>query len=315
MMPEISGQVLYGINNIYTVAVADKKLQCRIKGKVLKTKKRQYNPIAVGDLVEVVTDPFSQGKGWIIRRKERSSSLERWNKKRRACQVLAANAELLICTASTSNPPFRPRFIDRLIISAEIGGLIPVVLLNKCDLGVEPVVRERVEVWKKNSYRVISCSALTGKGISDLEEVINGNTVVFIGQSGVGKSSILNSLEPELKLKVGEISSKYDRGIHTTNFAVMISLNKNTRIIDTPGIREFEVSGITQRDLHGFFPEFSPWSAGCAYSSCLHIDEPGCAVKHALERGDIHPDRYRSYVRLFNDLSDFQKGFYGSAYS
>jgi ribosome biogenesis GTPase len=314
-MSEISGKVLYGINNIYTVAAADKKLQCRIKGKVLKTNKRQYNPIAVGDLVEVLPDPFTEDQGWIISRKERSSSLERWNKKRRACQVLAANAELLICVASTNKPPFRPRFIDRLIISGEIGGLIPVVLLNKCDLGVEAVVRERAEVWEKNGYRVIRCSALTGEGISDLEEVINGNTVVFVGQSGVGKSSILNCLEPELKLKVGEISSKYDRGVHTTNFAVMISLNKNTYIIDTPGIREFAVSGITQRDLHGFFPEFSLWSTGCAYSRCLHIDEPGCAVKDALEKGNIHPDRYISYVRLFNDLSDFQKGFYGSAYS
>ena len=107
-MSEISGQVLYGINNIYTVAVADKKLQCRIKGKVLKTKKRQYNPIAVGDLVKVVPDPFTEDQGWIISRKERSSSLERWNKKRRASQVLAANAELLICVSSTGNPPFRP---------------------------------------------------------------------------------------------------------------------------------------------------------------------------------------------------------------
>jgi len=314
-MLEVSGQVLYGINNIYTVAVADRKLQCRIKGKVLKTNKRQYNPIAVGDLVEVLPDPFSQGMGWIISRKERSSSLERWNKKRRASQVLAANAELLICVASTNNPPFRPRFIDRLIISAEIGNLVPVVLLNKCDLGDEAAVRERVDIWKKIGYRVIRCSALTGEGINDLEEVIKDNTVVFIGQSGVGKSSILNCLEPELKLKVGEISSKYDRGVHTTNYAVMIPRNKNTYVIDTPGIREFEVSGITQRELHGFFPEFSPWGAGCAYSRCLHIDEPRCAVKDALERGDVHPDRYTSYVRLFNDLGDFQKGFYGSAYS
>lgn len=314
-MSKVSGQVLYGINNIYTVAVADRKLQCRIKGKVLKTNKRQYNPIAVGDLVEVLPDPFSQGKGWIISRKERTSSLERWNKKRRATQVLAANAELLIGVTSTNSPPFRPRFIDRLIISAEIGNLAPVVLLNKCDLGVETAVEERVEVWEKNGYRVIRCSALTGEGINDLGEVIKDNTVVFIGQSGVGKSSILNCLEPELNLKVGEISSKYDRGVHTTNYAVMIPLNKNTYIIDTPGIREFEVSGITQRELHGFFPEFSPWSALCAYSRCLHIDEPGCAVKDALERGDVHQDRYISYVRLFNDLSDFQKGFYGSAYS
>lgn len=315
MMSEMSGQVLYGINNIYTVAVADRKLQCRIKGKILKTNKRQYNPIAVGDLVEVAPDPYSQDQGWIINRKERSSSLERWNKKRRASQVLAANAELLICTTSTGNPPFRPRFIDRLIISAEIGNLIPVVLLNKCDLGVEAAVRERVEVWEKNGYRVIRCSALTGEGISELEEVIKGKTAVFVGQSGVGKSSILNCLEPEIKLKVGEISNKYDRGVHTTNYAVMIPRNKNTNIIDTPGIREFEVTGITQWDLHGFFPEFSPWNTECAYSSCLHIDEPDCAVKDALERGDIHPDRYTSYVYLFNDLSDFQKGFYGSAYS
>jgi len=314
-MSNLSGQVLCGINNIYTVVVADRELQCRIKGKVLKTNKRQYNPIAVGDLVEVLPDSFSQRQGWIISRKERSSSLERWNKKRRAPQVLAANAELLVCVASTNKPPFRPRFIDRLIISAEIGNLIPVVLLNKCDLGIEAAVRERVEVWEKNDYRVIRCSALTGEGISDLEEVIKGKTVVFIGQSGVGKSSLLNCLEPELKLKVGEISSKYDRGVHTTNYAVMISLDRNTCIIDTPGIRELEVTGITQRELHGFFPEFSLWNAGCAFSRCLHINESDCAVKDALERGDIHADRYTSYVNLFNDLSAFQKGFYGPAYS
>ncbi len=310
----MEGRVLSGTNNIYTVETDDRMLQCRIKGKVLKTGRRYYNPIAVGDLVAVQADPFSPQVGWIVKREERSTSLVRWNRKREALQVMAANADLVVGVTSAASPPFRPRFVDRLIVSGESGGLEAVVLVNKCDLGLGEEAAERIRDFRRIGYRVVLCSALTGEGLEELGEVLRGQTAVFCGQSGVGKSSILNRLVPELELAVGKVSAKYDRGAHTTSFSRMIHWNGVARLVDTPGIRELEIAGIRPQELHHFFREFQEHAPRCAYYACLHIDEPDCAVQRALEEGAIHPDRYESYLRIYDDLVTFYSEHHGSAY-
>jgi ribosome biogenesis GTPase len=290
-------------------------LSCRIKGKVLRTEKKYYNPIAVGDYVDLEADILTASSGWIIGRHERSTVFARYNKKRKASQVIAANADLLAVIASTASPPFRPRFLDRVLVSAELGGLEPLLVINKRDLGLDTETAARLDAYRTLGYRVLKTSALDGRGIPELEESIRGRLAVFAGQSGVGKSTLLNRLDPELRLKVGEISQKYDRGAHTTNFAVMVRTRSGLSCIDTPGVREFEIDAIMPGELHHYFREFADLAPSCAYYSCLHRDEPGCAVRAALKAGDIHPDRYESYLRVYETLRRLEKESHGRAFS
>ncbi|HVP18322.1 MAG TPA: ribosome small subunit-dependent GTPase A [Spirochaetia bacterium] len=310
MSSTLPAEVLYGINTIYCVRCEDRLMQCRIKGKVLGRQKREgrsYNPIAPGDRVAVIPDPLSTREGLIVEVLERKSSLTRWNKKGRATQVLAANADLAVCVSSPGSPPFRPRFIDRLAVAAEAGGLEPVVVLNKADLPCPSEIRERLEHYKRMGYRVLTCSARSGEGIVALREALQGKTAVLVGQSGVGKSSILNSMSPALQLKVGELSQKHDRGSHTTNYSSLLLIEGDLRIIDTPGVRELELAEILPEEVGFHFRDFTPHSSGCEFQPCLHAGEPGCAVVRAVERGEIHADRYESYLRIVRELQDSER--------
>jgi ribosome biogenesis GTPase len=307
----VTAEVLYGINTIYTVAAGDMQLQCRIKGKQLKEEKRSYNPIAPGDLVQVTPDLLSPNEGMISNVASRRTRLVRWNKKGRAPQVLAANADLAVCVTSPSAPPFRPRFIDRLIVAAETGGLTPLVVMNKCDLARTDEVSERLEHYQRMGYQVLSCSARSGAGLDALRTILAGKTAVFVGQSGVGKSSLLNALSPGLDLRVGRLSVKHDRGNHTTNFSMLIRLDEGLRIIDTPGVRELELADVLPEEIGFHFRDFAAFMQACSYQPCLHDDEPGCAVMAAVEHGEIHHDRYESYLRILHELRETRKAEHG----
>ncbi len=306
----MTGQVLYGINNIYTVEVQNRELECRIKGKILKQSRNQYNPLAVGDIVCVEQDKYSENIGWITGREDRKNYFERWNRKKKSPQIIAANVDLFLIVSSAGSPPFRPRFIDRMLICAEVGGIPPVIVINKCDLGLDGQTKERLEYYKQIGYEILYCSALSGLGIDNLAERMDAKTVLFAGQSGVGKSTLLNCLDPSLNLKVGEISTKYDKGIHTTNYAVMVSVKDKYRVIDTPGIRELFIPQIEAGDLRFFFKEFITLQNKCSYQSCVHISEPDCAVKQALDQGKINSDRYEGYIKIYDDLTQRQKNAY-----
>lgn len=309
------GRILYGINNIYTVEEGGRLLQCRIKGKVLRTSGAEYNPLAVGDEVSVHPDPLSAEVGWIVQRGERRNAIARWNKKRGAVQVIAANADLLVCVGSAQSPPFRPRFLDRLLVSAEAQRLEALIVLNKCDLEVEQETRERIADYRSIGYPVLECSALTGQGVPELAAALRGRVAVLFGQSGAGKSSLLNRMFPGLSQRVGAISAKHDRGAHTTSFARLFQPAEGYTLVDTPGIREFEVAGVEPRQLAFLFREFAAHSGACGYPACQHQEEPQCAVRAAAERGQIHPDRYESYLRLRGDLEAFYAEHHGSPYS
>jgi ribosome biogenesis GTPase len=307
----IDAEVLYGINTIYTVLAGDIRLQCRIKGKQLKESSRSYNPIAPGDIVQVTRDLLSGGEGMISDLSPRRTRLVRWNKKGRAPQILAANADLAVCVTSPSAPPFRPRFIDRLIVAAETGGLTPLVLMNKCDLPCPQEVTERLEHYRMMGYDVLSCSARTGDGMSELAARLAGTTAVFVGQSGVGKSSLLNALAPGIGLRVGDLSQKHDRGNHTTNYSILLPLQTGLRIIDTPGIRELELADVLPEEVGFHFRDFTPYMQSCGYQPCLHDDEPECAVAAAVQKGEIHYDRYESYLRILTELRETRKASHG----
>jgi len=307
----LEAEVLYGINSIYTVSAGGMLLQCRIKGKQLKEAQRSYNPIAPGDIVEVTRDSLTRSEGMISEVMRRRTRLVRWNKKGRAPQILAANADIAVCVTSPSAPPFRPRFIDRLIVAAETGGLVPLIVMNKCDLASSAGVSERLAFYQGMGYKVHSCKARTGEGIGELAALLAGKTAVFVGQSGVGKSSLLNALAPGIDLRVGDLSQKHDRGNHTTNFSVLLPIENGLRIIDTPGIRELELAEVLPDEVGFHFREFTAYMQSCSYQPCLHDDEPGCAVAAAVQNGEIHYDRYESYLRILQELRETRKAAHG----
>jgi ribosome biogenesis GTPase len=333
----VIGEVLTGVNNIYTVrpletprpldtalppdgaaeahaaAPAQSRL-CRIRGKTLRAdggRGGAHNPIAVGDLVVVEPDPHSPHQGWITGREPRRSAVLRYNKKSRAPQALAANVDLLVCVTSTRQPPFRPRFVDRVLVSGHAGGAPPAVVVNKCDLGIEAGTQARLEDYARIGYTVIRCSAVTGQGLDELRGLLAGRTSVLVGQSGVGKSSLLNALDPSLGARVGDVSFKHDRGSHTTSAGALLTLAWGARVIDTPGIRELDVHDMPPAELRHFYPEFEEPGRSCAFASCTHTGERGCAVERAVGEGRIHSDRYESYVRTFADLVELERSRYG----
>ncbi len=305
----MEGIVHFGINNIYTVKVKDEVFRCRIKGKILKSITDVYNPIAVGDRVEV--SETGKGEAMITERLPRKNEFTRWNKKRQSYQTIAANIDLAVCVTSPESPPFRPRFVDRLLVNAR--GSYPVLIaLNKADQGIPQDVAARLGEYRAMGYSCCTCSALTGMGVSDISLMIRGKLAVFIGQSGVGKSSLINALEPSAERVTGDLSAKYNRGSHTTSFAVLIPLSAKEgesgpegfsgAIIDTPGIREIEIGGMEPYEVAHYFPDFEAHASDCGYTPCLHLHEPDCGVKKALMEGLIFPDRYESYARILQDL-------------
>jgi len=293
------GKIAFGANNIFTVLSGGSGYLCRIKGKVLREEETSYNPLAPGDDVEFAVDTHTREEGKILNRKPRRNSLVRWNKKRQALQTIAANIDLLVCVSSVGNPPFRPRFIDRVLVGApEIDTLI---VINKADLSIPPGVEERLKDYRKIGYRTLLCSALDGKGLSDLERETAGKTCVYFGQSGVGKSTLINRLYPGLHMETGSISQKYDRGRHTTKNARLVEHERGT-VIDTPGIRHIDLVPEGPQGLDSLFPEFRTHLENCTFQPCSHLHEPGCAVKEAVQRGEIHHDRYESYIRIYREL-------------
>lgn len=302
----MEGTIYSGINNIFRVRFEgeDREMLCRIKGKKLKDSRMEYNPLAVGDRVIVSEDPHNSSQGLIEERLERKNLFQRLNQKRRSPQVIAVNVDLLLCFTSPEEPPFRPRFLDRVLIAAESGGVEPVIVVNKSDQTIDESMGERLGVYESMGYTVLRCSAETGAGLEELVRVIEGKRIAVFGQSGVGKSTLLNRIEPGIDLKTGDMSAKYNRGRHTTNYSLMIDRDNGGAIIDTPGIRQIFLWDIKPEDLSGYFRDFDPWTEKCSYRSCMHRDEQDCAVSAAVERGEINSDRYESYLRILDDLED-----------
>lgn len=301
-MKERTGTVLFGVNNIFTINDGEVLFECRIKGKILRNAEGDYNPLAAGDRVVFSVDEKNPRKGVLLSRENRKNAIIRWNKKGRSPQTIAANLDLVVCVTSPLSPPFRPRFLDRLLIAAESSGIPGLVCLNKCDQSMGNDVEERLADYGRRNVPVIRTSALNGFGIDTLRAFITGKRAVFIGQSGVGKTSLLNLIVPGLDMRVGKISEKHNRGCHTTVLAHLEDWTSG-EVIDTPGVREFEIHGISSRDLRFFFEEFKAFAPRCQYGGgCTHIHEPECAVREAAGSGAFPPDRYDSYRRIQYDL-------------
>ncbi len=297
----LKGRVYSGINNIYRVKDEQGRFfECRIKGKVLQEDKRSYTPLAPGDWVDM--ELTGGDKGLILERQERKNSFARWNRKKEMRQTVAANVDLLAAVISVTAPPFRPRFVDRVLINAAQYNVPACIVVNKIDRGMEDWAGPRIRNWQKLGYRVFQTSVVSGKGLKTLKNALKGKTAVLFGPSGVGKSSLLNYLVPGAELPVGEISAKYNRGKHVTNFGRLLDVPGGGYLVDTPGVREILVRGIEPEELTSFFPEFREWELLCGFSPCSHRHEPDCGVRDAVESGLINEDRYENYLRIRDEL-------------
>ena len=321
----MKGLVTAGTNNLFSVECDDGVLRnCTIKGKVLKSDKQFYNPIAPGDMVEIEIDSLNDKKGQVLSLYERKNAFLRWNVKGRCPQLLASNLDNLILVTTPDEPPFRPRFIDRALAQAEHQGIAPVIVCNKWDLaesmqtdGREELfeqIENRLFIWEKLGYKVLRISAKTGEGLTEFAQYLENRLCAFVGQSGVGKSSLINVLDNSCVLKTGSLSKKYGRGSHTTTKGTLIHIvlneslmdgikGRKANIIDTPGIRRFVLDDIEADDLALYFREFEPFIGKCKFGlNCKHVSEPDCAVLNAVKNGDITEERYDSWARIAEEI-------------
>lgn len=313
----MNGTVIAGTNNVFDVECEDKIVRsCTIKGKKIKTEKQYYNPLAPGDSVEIEVDEINNNKGQITELLPRKNAFLRYNVKGRAPQLLASNLDYLILVTTPDEPPFRPRFVDRELIQADHQGLTPIIVVNKYDLPASKNedFQERLSRWEELGYTVKRISAKTGEGMTDFVEFLHNKRSAFVGQSGVGKSSLINVLDNTCVLKTGSLSKKYGRGQHTTTKGTLIHLQLNEAltngvrgltadIIDTPGIRRFILHEIPAEDVALYFREFAPLVGKCTYGmSCTHTSESGCKILEGVYSGVISEDRYESWKRITEEI-------------
>ena len=274
-----------------------------------KDKLYKVDIVTVGDIVDfdlnrdgsgVITD-FHPRKNYISRKAPRIKGAG--VRGERLEQVIAANIDNLVIVSTCSHPKFNNRLIDRLIVAAESSHVDPVIIINKIDLDKEKDYLKWIELYKNIGYKIFATSVKEKSGIDDLLQEIKNKTNLIWGQSGVGKSSIINSMFPTLKLKTGDISKYTSKGIHTTVTSVLNKVD-DTFIIDTPGIREIDPYGIKKEDVGHYFKEISDLLNECRFNTCTHHHEPGCAVIDAYEKGIISPDRYQSYLNILDSVEE-----------
>lgn len=279
------------------------RYDCRIKGKFRIKGLTTTNPVAVGDQVDFDMEA-DQPNGVITRLHERKNYIIRKSiNLSKQAQIIAANLDQAFLVVTLASPRTSTGFIDRFLVTAEAYDIPAVLIFNKLDLfsedGLE-VLAAYKEIYERIGYPCYEVSALQGTHIGLLSALLKDKTTLLSGHSGVGKSSLMNALLPELDLRTTEISEWSDKGMHTTTFAEMYELPYGGRIIDTPGIRELGVIDIEPQELGHFFPEMRSRMHSCRFHNCRHINEPGCAVLAALEEGEIAFSRYDSYLSIYH---------------
>lgn len=279
-----------------------------IKGKLRLKGFNSTNPIAVGDIVEYERNEGEMAtirnilprKNHIIRK---STNLSRQS------HVIASNLDMVFLIVTVELPEVKLPFVDRFLVTCEAYNVPVTIILNKMDI-YSPEALQMVEAFKgiyeNAGYRVIESSAATGLGMEEIRECCKERIVLFSGQSGVGKSSLISALDPNLNLRVGEISAYHQQGKHTTTFYEMHPIASGGFVIDTPGIRGFGLVDVSELELSGYFPEMLRVEDNCRFAPCTHTHEPGCAVKEAVENGEISIERYESYLGMLDEQTKYR---------
>src|SRR5690606_12472133 len=278
-------------------------INCRIKGRFRIQGIKSTNPVAVGDVVEFeVQDMAGEQVGVITDIKDRKNYIVRKsvNLSKRT-HIIASNVDLAFMLVTLKDPVTFTDFVDRFLVTCEAYHVTPILVFNKIDQYTNEelvLVRDLIELYSRIGYQTLEVSAATGKNVAVLKSMIKGKTSIFSGHSGVGKSTLVNALEPGLNLKTAPISQQHKQGQHTTTFAEMFDLSFSGQIIDTPGIKGFGIVDMENSEIGDYFPEFFAIKGECKFHNCLHLDEPKCSVKRAVEEGTIAWSRYKSYLQI-----------------
>lgn len=296
----------------YTAKAQDGTLwQCRIKGRLkIDEEITSTNPVAVGDEVMLEPEPESgeQPTAQITDICPRNNYMVRSSPHHRMQKhIVAANLDQVMLVATLREPRTSAGFIDRFLVTAAAYHIPAVIVFNKSDLHRRKEEEQAAEwqaLYSSIGYPVLFTSAETGKGIAALQEILVNKSTLISGHSGVGKSTLINLLLPDLRLKTQSVSGWSGKGLHTTTFAEMFDLPGGGKLIDTPGIREFGIVDMEKAELSHYFVEMQPYLVHCQFNNCLHLNEPGCAVKRAVEEGKISVERYASYLKVLDSLSE-----------
>jgi ribosome biogenesis GTPase len=297
------GKVLSAHGSFFIVKLPDGSVaRCKLRGKMRLKGRRATSPVVAGDNVRVKV--FKDGTGLIEEVEERFNKLYRKLPGRQEIEhVIVANVDQAIIVTSFNMPYVRWEFVDRLLVASERNEIMPVICINKIDLVEDwDEVNDFCNVYGGIGYRVIKTSAFTGDGIDNLRSILRDKTSVFVGQSGVGKSSLINVVQPGLNVRTSEVSEKTGRGRHTTTHTELHPLDFGGFIADTPGVREFGLGEIERSELGFYFPEMREFIHGCKFSNCTHTHEPECAVRDAVISGHIDKRRYSSYLSILDSL-------------
>lgn len=299
------GLVIKSTGSWYTVHFEDgREQECRIMGqfRVKGVNTKNTNPVAVGD--HVMVEQTTDGTGLVVGLEDRKNYIiRRSTKLSKQTHILAANIDRAWVMATLISPRTSTGFIDRFLVTAEAYGIPAAVIFNKRDLLEEDEI-EYVEVlmhlYESLGYPSWLVSSNDEKQVEQLREAMQGKVNLMAGHSGVGKSTLINALQPGLNLRTGEISKAHSKGMHTTTFAEMLPLDEKTWIIDTPGIKELGIVNMEKQELSHFFPEMRARFGQCKYHGCLHDQEPGCAIREAVDKGEIALTRYECYLQILN---------------
>ena len=306
----ITGRVTRSTGSWYTVLTDDnEQYQCKLKGRFRIKGIRTTNPIAVGDKVELVLgDEDNTG---VIRKifDRHNYVIRKATKLSKAAHIIASNLDQAIIITSLVKPRTSTGFIDRFLVTTEAYHIPAVIVFNKYDL-YDDALKERldsyIKVYSDAGYTCMITSAKEDYHVSELKKLLNGKTSLLSGHSGVGKSALINKIDPALNLKEGELSIMHEKGKHTTTFAEMFPLSFNGYIIDTPGIKEFGLVGFDSYELGQRIPEIRQRMSRCRFNNCIHVKEPGCAVLEAVENGEIARFRYINYLKMLNDITSVE---------
>jgi ribosome biogenesis GTPase len=300
----MTGLVYKSTGSWYTVKSENGDfIECRMKGKFRIKGIKSTNPIAVGDWVDYELEETSDSvTGTIHNIHERKNYIVRKSVNlSHQMHIIASNIDRVFLLITINNPPTTTSFIDRFLVTAEAYGIETVLVFNKIDTLDEATLDEQLylqHIYQEIGYQCLRVSSTEMKGIEVLKELMIGKVSMFSGHSGVGKSTLVNALEPNLQLKTKVISEQSMQGQHTTTFAEMYDLSFDARIIDTPGIKGFGIVDMGKEEISGYFPEFFKLKDQCKFNNCLHKDEPHCAIKKGLENDQISWSRYKSYLRI-----------------
>ncbi len=302
------GTVIKSTGSWFQVRAEGKLWECRIKGRIRLEGIKSTNPVAVGDYVDFEPEEAEEGVGVIVAIHDRKNHIVRKsvNLSKRT-HIIAANLDQAILIATLEFPKTYPRFIDRFLLTAEAYDIPGVLIFNKHDLYNEAMLEELEYlsiVYRDAGYTVMNTSTVSGKGLEEFRDLLKGKTSLLSGHSGVGKSTLINCIEPGLDLKTAQISESHLQGQHTTTFAEMHPLSFGGDIIDTPGIRGFGLVDMEKEEIGDYFPEIFRLKSECRFHNCLHLEEPGCAVKEAVENARLPLSRYESYVALVQGLDE-----------